>query len=72
MVDDGPERLLDVDRRTALQRLDEQETLRDPATVETLQPLLLRLAAHYCLIAKNPRGEPLDPVARFRRAARHG
>ncbi len=65
LVEDDPERLLDADRRTALQRLDEQETLRDPATVEALQPLLLRLAAHYFLIAKNPRGEPLDPVARF-------
>ena len=26
---------------------------------------LLRLASHYFLIAKNARGEPLDPVARF-------
>jgi malonyl-CoA decarboxylase len=33
--------------------------------VAELKPLLLRLAAHYYLLAKNRRGEPLDPVARF-------
>jgi malonyl-CoA decarboxylase len=64
-ADDGTEGLLDADRRTVLERLDEPGSLRDPATVEALQPHLLRLAAYYFLIAKNTRGEPLDPVARF-------
>jgi malonyl-CoA decarboxylase len=62
---DDSEGPLEADRRTVLERLDEPGSLRDPASVEALQPLLLRLAAHYFLIAKNPRGEPLDPVARF-------
>ena len=32
---------------------------------EALKPLLLRLAAHYFLVAKAGDGRPLDPVARF-------
>jgi malonyl-CoA decarboxylase len=64
-ADDGTEGLLDADRRSLLERLDEPGSLRDPATVEALQPHLLRLAAYYFLVAKNARGEPLDPVARF-------
>jgi malonyl-CoA decarboxylase len=44
--------------------------LDDPAWVDTaasdaLKPLLLRLAAHYFLNAKNDDGYPVDPVARF-------
>ena len=44
--------------------------LDDPAWVDTaaadpLKPLLLRLAAHYFLNAKNEDGYPVDPVARF-------
>jgi malonyl-CoA decarboxylase len=32
---------------------------------EALKPVLLRLAAHYFLVAKSTDGRPLDPVARF-------
>jgi malonyl-CoA decarboxylase len=32
---------------------------------EAVRPLLMRLAAHYFLNAKNRDGYPLDPVARF-------
>jgi malonyl-CoA decarboxylase len=30
-----------------------------------VRPLLMRLAAHYFLLAKNKEGYPVDPVARF-------
>jgi malonyl-CoA decarboxylase len=32
---------------------------------EAVRPLLMRLAAHYFLLAKNKEGYPVDPVARF-------
>jgi malonyl-CoA decarboxylase len=32
---------------------------------EAVRPLLMRLAAHYFLVAKNRDGQPIDPVARF-------
>ena len=50
------------------QRLD---VLTDPhwpesgRVAESLKPALLRLAAHYFLVAKAADGRPLDPVARF-------
>jgi malonyl-CoA decarboxylase len=59
------EGLLDADERAALARLDAERWPRDPAAVAALRPVVLRLAAHYFLIAKNRRGEPIDPVARF-------
>lgn len=46
-------------------RLEDEAWHGDPAAVAALQPVLLRLAAHYLLVAKDPRGEPVDPVARF-------
>ena len=57
--------MLDADRRATLSRLDADGWHRDPATVTALQPVLLPLAAYYFLAAKNRRGEPVDPVARF-------
>ena len=38
---------------------------RDPAIVERARPVMLRLAAAYYLRAKDAKGRPLDPVARF-------
>ena len=52
-------------RRGLLEALDEPAALEDPARIESLRPRALNLAAEYFLAAKNRRGEPLDPVARF-------
>lgn len=47
------------------------EVLSDPGWVHSeqvaaaLKPILLRLAAHYFLVAKTIDGRPVDPVARF-------
>jgi malonyl-CoA decarboxylase len=38
---------------------------RDATGAEQLRPLLMGLAAAYCLRAKTKNGQPLDPVARF-------
>ncbi len=65
LAKDDADGLLDVDLRATLSRLDAEGWHRDPATVAALQPVLLRLAAHYFLVAKTARGEPPDPIARF-------
>jgi len=57
--------LVNSEERAMLVRLDADGLPRDAAAVAALRPLILRLAAHYFLLAKNRRGEPLDPVARF-------
>ena len=62
---DDDEGLLDAEERTMLERLHGDGWSRDPAAVAALRPLVLRLAAHYFLIVKNRRGEPIDSVARF-------
>lgn len=50
--------------RRRLQRLDEADWHLDETAVAELEPLLLKLCAHYFLHAKSA-GEPVDPVARF-------
>ncbi|MGJ3509980.1 malonyl-CoA decarboxylase [Enemella sp. A6] len=46
-------------------RLDERTWLQDQNLQESLRPAVLGAAARYFLRAKNPKGAPLDPVARF-------
>jgi len=55
----------DAERRSLLDRLDKQGLPSATVGVEALRPQVLRLAAHYFLVAKDARGEPIDPVARF-------
>ncbi len=57
--------LLDASARAALEVLDRPNWFEDQDTADHIKPLLLPLAAAYFLQAKNPRGLPLDPVARF-------
>jgi malonyl-CoA decarboxylase len=56
--------LTEEDRRL-LAPLDEPDWHEDPARREMIDRALLPLAAHYLLRARTPRGQPLDPVARF-------
>lgn len=48
-----------------LAALDEPGWHSNPEKVAALRPVLGALAAHYFLLARTPRGRPLDPVARF-------
>jgi len=56
---------LSEDERALLAHLDSDEWITDPALAEKLREVLVPLAAYYFLKAKNPRGKPVDPVARF-------
>jgi malonyl-CoA decarboxylase len=56
--------LLDADRET-LVLLDSPEWVSQPEQAERLRSVLMPLAAHYFLAAKNREGRPVDPVARF-------
>ncbi|MBS7546015.1 malonyl-CoA decarboxylase [Ancylobacter oerskovii] len=56
--------LTDEDR-AALAALDAPGLAEDTARQAALRPVLSALAAHYFLIARSPKGRPLDPVARF-------
>ncbi|PAU76868.1 malonyl-CoA decarboxylase [Halomonas salipaludis] len=51
--------------RSALEALDSPGWHRDPELAERLGALIKPLAARYLVEAKNPRGLPLNPVARF-------
>ncbi len=51
--------------RAALALMDQPDWPADAAKRDALTGPLLSLAAHYFLIAKDRRGRPLDPVARF-------
>lgn len=48
-----------------LKSIDRANWLKNDAIVSALKPLLLRLAARYFLVERTPRGQLLDPVARF-------
>jgi malonyl-CoA decarboxylase len=48
-----------------LANLDTPDWQDDPQTVAALKPVLGALAAHYFLVARTPRGRPIDAVARF-------
>lgn len=56
---------LSEDNRALLAHLDNDDWINDPDLVERLRVVLEPLAAYYFLKAKNPRGKPVDPVARF-------
>jgi malonyl-CoA decarboxylase len=58
-------RALGEEDRAALLALDRPDWWRDPATSDGLREPLLRAAAWYYLRARNERGTPVDPVARF-------
>lgn len=47
-----------------LEQIDNDKWHNEPVLSEALEPLLLRLCAHYLCVEKR-RGGPLDPVARF-------
>ncbi len=51
--------------RVALEALDAEGLEGDAGRQAALRPLLGALAAHYLLVARSPKGRPLDPVARF-------
>jgi malonyl-CoA decarboxylase len=56
--------LIDADDRARLSLVSEAEWIYTYGN-EVVRPLLMRLAAHYFLNAKNKDGYPIDPVARF-------
>lgn len=56
---------LDDDARETLALLDEPDWHSDPAKADRLRDAIKPLAAHYLLHEKNPKGLPLNPVARF-------
>lgn len=60
-----PELPLGDDERALLAHLDDDNWINDPELVEKLRAVIEPLAAYYFLKAKNPRGKPVDPVARF-------
>jgi malonyl-CoA decarboxylase len=61
----GASMVLDEDDRAALAALATPDWWRDPALAATLREPFLRAAAWYYLRARNPRGVPVDAVARF-------
>ncbi|MCJ2069858.1 malonyl-CoA decarboxylase [Methylobacterium sp. J-030] len=61
---DSPQGLLPEDVET-LRALDEPDWHADKAKAEAVRKALIPAAAAYFLRAKNARGRPLDPVARF-------
>jgi malonyl-CoA decarboxylase len=56
---------LDGKAKEALTVLDEPGWSSDPGKVEEVRDALLPAAAYYFLKAKDPKGRPVDPVARF-------
>jgi malonyl-CoA decarboxylase len=55
----------DAAAKETLTVLDEPAWKDDPAKVEKVRDVLLSAAAYYFLKAKDPKGRPVDPVARF-------
>ncbi len=64
LKEDSLEILGDEDRAT-LDHLGADDWYRDPQTAEAVKAVLLPIVGYYFLRAKNSRGEPVDPVARF-------
>jgi malonyl-CoA decarboxylase len=56
---------LDVEAKETLMILSEPAWHEDPLKVESVRAVLLSAAAYYFLKAKDPKGRPVDPVARF-------
>jgi malonyl-CoA decarboxylase len=63
LAEDDPA-LIDAEERARLSLISEEDWVYTYGN-EVVRPLLMRLAAHYFLNAKNGEGYPLDPVARF-------
>nr|WP_246399770.1 malonyl-CoA decarboxylase [Amaricoccus macauensis] len=63
--EDDASALLDTDSRATLDLLDEPGWHLNPDKAEAVRAVLLPLAAHYFLKAKDDAGRPIDPVARF-------
>ena len=63
-LSEGDSDLVNDVERDRLQLLDEPDWIYTYGN-EGVRPLLMRLAAHYFLVAKNKDGYPVDPVARF-------
>jgi malonyl-CoA decarboxylase len=59
---DGP---LEAEAREALEHLNDPDWHTDPVRSESLRDVIRPLAARYLFKAKNARGLPLNPVARF-------
>ena len=62
---DGRASWLDDAERRALAALDEPDWHRTPARARGLRPLLCAAIAEYLLRARDGKGRPVDPVARF-------
>ncbi|EIM28762.1 malonyl-CoA decarboxylase [Microvirga lotononidis] len=56
---------LDEASKATLRVLDEPAWQDDPARAESVRAVLLSAAAYYFLKAKDSKGRPIDPVARF-------
>ena len=56
---------LDAGSKEILRILDQPAWNDDPEKVEKVRDVLLSAAAYYFLKAKDPKGRPIDPVARF-------
>lgn len=56
---------LNDETKEALRRLDDPAWFEDEAARSELEEMLMPIAAHYFLHAKNESGRPVDPVARF-------
>lgn len=65
VLSDGDTNLVTPAERKRLEVLGDPDWVHSEHLADALRPILLRLAAHYFLIAKAGDGRPLDPVARF-------
>ncbi len=57
--------LFDDEQKATLQLLDNPRWFDDAESRDQVEQILLPIAAHYFLHAKNAAGRPVDPVARF-------
>jgi len=62
---DDPAEPLDAETRELLAGLETPDWHRDESLAGRLRGVVLALAAHYLTAARNERGQPLNPVARF-------
>ncbi|GLK64348.1 MCD, Malonyl-CoA decarboxylase MCD (plasmid) [Paracoccus kondratievae] len=62
--DESPD-LIDADQRLAFALLDDPDWHKDSGRAESLREPLLAAAATYFLRARDQKGRPVDPVARF-------
>jgi malonyl-CoA decarboxylase len=65
MLADAASGLVTPSERGRLDVLADPHWATSDKVAEAMKPTLLRLAAHYFLVAKAGDGRPLDPVARF-------